>query len=906
MRFRLLGPLEVTQGVSPLPIRAGRQRAVLAALLVDANRMVPLDVLVARVWDGDPPGRTALHNLIMRLRQTLGATVIRTRSDGYLIEVAETDLDLRHFDALVQRAKAATDPGRVSALLTEALALWRGEPLADVPSERLRREVVPGLLERKLAATEQRVEADLALGRHHDLVAELRELTDRHPLREHFWGQLMLALDGSGRQAEALECYRRVAKVLAEELGIDPGPALREVRQRILTGPAPLPTSDAQVPRQLPRRTPHFVGRAAELAALTRFRGLTGETVVISAINGGGGIGKTTLAVHWAHESRAEFPDGQLYVNLRGFDGKSEPMDPAEAVRGFLDAFAVPPDRIPAGLDAQAALYRGLLADRRVLVVLDNARDADQVRPLLPASPTCLVLVTSRAQLTGLVAREGARPIPLDLLSTAEATDLLTHHLGRDRVAAEPEAVAELVDRCAHLPLAVALMAARAAVNPRLGLRALADDLRDERTRLDALDSDDPANGTRAVFSYSYRRLSPPAARLFRLLGTAPGPDISFAAAASLAGLSAAEVRPVLEELVTARLVGQPTPTRLALHDLLRAYAAEQHDDERHDATRRLLDHYLHTALAACARLYPHRIPLTPADPAPGTTPEEVAGPDQALAWYGAEHHVLPAAVDLAAATGFDRHAHRLAWSLASYLNQFGHHHEWARTQRVAISAAERVGDDDSRAEAHISLGQACGRAGDFTRAHAELSTALTLYLRLGNAAGQAAAHGSLAWACRFLDRHEDYLEHSLRSAELYRITGRKEGECRALNAIAFYYIDLGDYERSLVHGHQALAIAEEVGDLDSEANLRDTVGVAYHRLGDHVRAVEHLRRAASLCVEHCSHDDQVTIFGSLGDALHASGDPAEARQAWQRALDLAKNLPGADVDQLRAKLRGS
>jgi DNA-binding SARP family transcriptional activator/predicted negative regulator of RcsB-dependent stress response len=905
MRFQLLGPLEVVHDGKPLPIRAVKQRVVLAALLVDSNRSVPLDVLVSRVWDGSPPSRTALHNLVMRLRHALGADVIRTSSDGYLVHVSDDDLDLRRFDVLVRQAKVEDSPERVSALLGEALALWRGDPLADVPSEALQREVVPGLVERRLTAVEQRVEADLELGRHHDLIAELRELTDHHPLREHFWHQRMRALHRSGRRAEALDCYRQVAKVLADELGLDPGAPLRELHQRILEGDSTR-TATLPVPRQLPTRTPHFVGRDQELGRLGDFLGLAGKTVVITALNGTAGIGKTTLAVHWAHQNTDQFPDGQLYVNLRGFDPAGEPMHPAVAIRGFLDALAVPPDRIPTSLDAQAALYRSLLAERRVLVVLDNARDADQVRPLLPASPTCLVLITSRNQLTGLVAREGARPLPLDLLSRTEAVELLVRHLGRDRVDAEPEAVDELVEYCARLPLAVALMAARAAVDPRLCLRVLADHLRDEQTRLDTLDADDPANGIRAVFSYSYQQVSPAAARLFRLLSAHPGPDISVAATASLADLPVAAVERVLDELTTARMLTRSAADRFTMHDLLRSYAGEQEDEERRAAVHRVLDHYLHTVFAACEQLYPHRVMTALGSPVPGAAPEHLANQDEALTWCESEYHVLLGIVDLAAETGFDEHAHRIPWAFASYLNHFGLHRDWVRTQQVAIGATERLGDDGSRAEAHIFIGQAHGRQGDFERAFDHLTTALEIYRRLDNPVGQASAHGSLAWASSFLRRYEDSLAHSLRSAEFYQLTGRSVGECRALNAAAVAVSDLGDHERGLDYALQALRVAETSEDLYSEAILRDTIGMVHNRLGNHAQAVDWLDRAVEVSVEHCSRDDQVMIFNTMGDALRGVGDIAGARRSWERALRIGENLPNPDIELLQAKLRGS
>ncbi|MGH3932139.1 MAG: ATP-binding protein, partial [Pseudonocardiaceae bacterium] len=419
----------------------------------------------------------------------------------------------------------------------------------------------------------------LRRGQHGWLLGELFARAAAHPLDERVTGQLMLALYQCGRQAEALEHFQRLRVRLVEELGIDPGPELlRRYEQILRTDPAltaPTPASPPVsvsaprlVPHQLPAHTPHFVGRAAELRQLTTLVNTTtagGGTVVITAIDGTAGIGKTALALHWAHQVAQRFPDGQLYVNLRGFDPANPPMHPADALRGFLDAFAIPPARIPTNLDDQAGLYRSLLIDRHVLVVLDNVRDAEQARPLLPASSSCLVVITSRNQLTGLVAHEGAHPVTLDVLTHQEARALLTHHLGPDRVSAEPQVITDLIDRCARLPLALAIMAARAATHPGFALRVLAKELADEHTRLDALDTGDPTTSVRGVFSWSYQHLSTPAARMFRLLGLHPGPDITLPAATQLADLPPHQARDALGELARAHLLhpAHPRPIHL-------------------------------------------------------------------------------------------------------------------------------------------------------------------------------------------------------------------------------------------------------------------------------------------------------------------------------------------------------
>src|SRR5262249_36267917 len=506
-------------------------------------------------------------------------------------------------------------------------------------------------------------------------------------------------------------------------------------------------------PRQLPAAVAHFAGRVGELAMLTgllRGRADTGGTVVISAIGGTAGGGKTALAVYGAHRGAGRVPDGQLYGNLRGFDPSGQVMAPAEAVRRFLDALQVPPERIPVDLDAQAALYRSQLAGKRMLVVLDNARDTAQVRPLLPGAPTCLVVVTSRNQLTGLVANDGARPVTLDLLTDEEARQLLAQRLGADRVAAESAAVEQIITRCAHLPLALALVAARAAIRPHAGLRVLAEELRDTGHRWQALTGDDPASDVQAVLPRSYQPPTPPPAPLFRPLGLHPARDISAPAAASLAGLPPSAVRPVLAELTGASLLVEHTTGRYTFHDLLRAYATDlahrtDTDQQRHTATARILDHYLHTAYTAERLLNPARDPITLTPHAPDVTPQHPADYQQALDWCTVEYPGLLAAVDQAAATGFDTHTWQLAWTLAPFLNRRGHWHDWAAAGRAAVAAAQRLADPTTQTHAHRNLASAYTRLGRFDDAHTQLSHALDLYRQVGDQVGQARTHHNLS-----------------------------------------------------------------------------------------------------------------------------------------------------------------
>ena len=609
-----------------------------------------------------------------------------------------------------------------------------------------------------------------------DARGSMRAHITRIPLVESLTAALMRAQHALGRSADALAEYNRLRTRLAEELGTDPGPELQALYRTMLRGeqapvratsPGSRPVA-AVVPAQLPADVHGFAGRVDQLgrldALLTR-PDPARTAVVISAVSGTAGVGKSTLAVRWAHRVADRFPDGQLYVNLRGFDPGGQVMDPTEAVRRFLEALGVEPRWIPADPDGQAALYRSQLATRRMLIVLDNARDIAQVRPLLPGAPTCLVLVTSRNQLTGLIATDGAHPIPLDLLSAAEARELLAQRLGADRIAAEPEAVAEIRALCAHLPLALALVAARAAIRPQVALGALAVELRDTGQRWQMLTGDDPTTDVRSVFSWSYEALTPGAARLFRLLGLHPGPDITAPAAASLAGLPTGTVRPLLAELTGASLLVEHIAGRYAFHDLLRAYAtdlthATDPEQERHAATRRMLDHYLHSAYAAERLLNPTRDPLDLAPTQPGVTPEQPADHQQATSWFVAEHAVLLAAVDRAA-TGFDTHTWQLASSLWTY--QFGHGrlHDWIPAGRAAAAAAARQGDRPAQGLALRKLAQVYMQLRRLDDADSDLRHALDLYRQAGDTAGQAHTENSLSQLCDERDRPAEALDHA-------------------------------------------------------------------------------------------------------------------------------------------------
>jgi tetratricopeptide (TPR) repeat protein/transcriptional regulator with XRE-family HTH domain len=694
---------------------------------------------------------------------------------------------------------------------------------------------------------------------------------------------------------------------LAETLGVS-----ADRLDDLLVGTGPASPALAGAPHQLPAAVAGFTGRAAELVALTQILDDAGAgapgTVVISAIGGTAGVGKTALALHWAHRVAGRFGDGQLYVNLRGFDPSGTLATDAEAIRGLLDVLGVPPERIPASPDAQAGLYRSVLSDKRMLIVLDNARDEQQVRPLLPASPASLVIVTSRNQLSGLAAADGARLLTLDVLTHAEAVQLLTARLGASRAAAEPDAVSEIASLCACLPLALAVAAARAAARPSFPLAALAAELHDTAGRLDALDAGDPAASVRAVFSWSCQQLSTETARLFRLLGLHPGPDISVPAAASLAALAEADGRALLRQLARAHLITEHVPGRFVFHDLLRAYAAEQarhadSDTDRSEATGRVLDHYLHTAARAARLLNLAKEPVALAPPRPGAAAGQPADHTQAVAWFEAEHQVLLAAVALAAGSGFDAHAWQLPWAMEPFLQMRGHWQEWAATQRTALAAAARLGDTAAQAISGRLLANACTRLGDHDQARGHYASSLTLYQRLGNRLGEASIYQNLCVLDEGQARYADALGHAEQALRLYQAIGDKAGEARALNNVGWCHGALGDYQQARVFCRQARILSAETGDRWVEGAAWDSVGYAEHHLGNLAEAVACYQHALSLYREAGERFFEAETLTHLGDTRHAAGELARAGEAWQQALAILEDLQHRDADRVRAKL---
>jgi DNA-binding SARP family transcriptional activator/tetratricopeptide (TPR) repeat protein len=923
VRFELLGPCLVDDAGAQVSVAGGRLRVLLAALLLAANRPVAGEVLAEAVWDGSPPTgyQTTLRSHVMRLRRALPDDVaarIVARPPGYLIQIDQAELDVLQFDAACREAAAELRAERwteASQAAIRGLNLWRGTPLVDVPSQPLRDGWLPQWEQQRTQLIETRVEADLRLGHDVELVPELRDLIRQHPLRERLHAHLMLALARAGRPAEALEAYGDARRVLADELGIDPGPDLQALQTSILAGdaapvprrPAPASAMNAEpqpspVPQQLPAAVRYFTGRDQELKALSELldeAGPSGGPVVITAIGGTAGIGKTALAVHWAHQVTDRFPDGQLYVNLRGFTPTGTPTTPHEAIRGFLDALGIPPQRIPATLEAQTALYRSLLAGKQMLVILDNARDADQVRPLLPGMPGCMAVATSRNQLTGLVAAEAAHPITLDLLTTAEARDLLTQRLGADRVGAEPGPVDAIITHCARLPLALAIAAAHAAMHPTTPLAALADQLADAHTGLDTLSADEPIADIRAVFSWSYRTLAAAAARLFRLLGLHPGPDTAAPTAASLAGIPSEQVPPLLAELSRAHLLTEQAPGRYTFHDLLRAYAAEQahtHDTnaDRRAALSRLFDHYLSATAAAMDLLHPAEAHRRPRVPPPATPTPDLTDAEAARAWLDTERRSLVAVAGYTAAHGWCTHTIALAATLFRYLNG-GHFTDALAVHGQALHAARHTDDRAGQALALTNLGATHMQMGRYQQAAEHLQQALLLYPRAGDEVGQARARGNLGIIETRLGRYRDAAGHLQQALALYRQTGDQVGQDRVLVNLGIVEERLGRYETADDYYEQALALCRQIGNRDGEANALNSLGLVEQRLGRYQDATGHLQQALALFRQLGIRSGEARTLDSLGILHTRLGRHAQATEHFQQALAIFRETGERD-----------
>ncbi|GAA3463408.1 BTAD domain-containing putative transcriptional regulator [Saccharothrix longispora] len=907
MLFEVLGSAHVVRpDGARTPLAARKPRLLLSLLLLHANEPVRTARIVDELWGATPP-RSAPGNVktyVSDLRRLVAdpGRIVGGRSE-YTIRVNRDELDVFGFEDAVSRGAGALadgEPADAARHLAAALALWRGEPFAgldgpDVDAVRAR------LGERRLTARAHLVRALLALERHDEAAAVAREAVVEHPFREDLRALLMTALHRMGRSAEALEVYADARRVLDRELGLSPGAELRRLHAAVLDRGPRAGGREVGV-AQLPAAPPVFVGRGPELGALdAALGGGVRKAAVISAVAGAGGIGKTSLALLWAHRHRDRFPDGQLYVDLRGFSPDGPPLEPAAVLRGFLGALGVEPTRMPVDQHARTALLRSLLAGRRALLVLDNAADAAQVVPLLPGDDSCAVVITSRARLPGLVAGFGARQFVLGPLTGAESRHLLVGRLGRAQVDAEPAAVVELVRLCGGFPLALTVIAGHAHAQPGLPLASLVDQLHD--SAFDVLDERDPMASLPAVLSWSRRALTVEQDELFSLLGTAPGPDTDLLAATALAGLPRSRVRSALRALEQVSLVERTPTGRYRMHDLIRRYAADAADrlpnSDRREALRRVVDFHLRTAHAADRLLHPHRPPLRlpPSCAQPHPLPDEAA----ALAWFDAEHACLLAAQHTAATEQRHHVVWQLAWCLDTFHHRRGLLQDQVLTWSAGLAAAEHLDDTAVRARAHRSLGRAHSALRRHDLAVAHLDRALAAAEALDDRPGRAHTHFALANARDLWEEHEPALHHAHRCLDLYRELGNTVWTARALNLVGWCAARAGDHATAREHCRAALALYENQDDPDGRAATLDSLGYIAHRVGRHHESVERYQQALALRHRIGDTFQEAQSLEGVGHPHAALGRHDRARAAWRAALRVYRDS-GLTEDAARVR----
>jgi len=969
MRFRLLGPLEVRAGEDWQGIGAPKWRSVLAALLINAGQIVPADFLISEVW-GDAPPETAANLIsiyVLRLRKLLGAddrSLLVTRAPGYQLKLAPEDTDAQQFEIMVRNGRrtfGAGDAEGAARDLAEALGLWRGKPLADVPATALVEAEAGRLAELRLDAIELRITAELACGGHVQAVPELRRLLADSPLREALWLLLMQALDGAGRHAEALEAYGQARAAIADELGVDPGPELRKFHGQLLAkdstvipgsisggtiaarprptelspparqkgtppGPGggaaaaavaapPGPRSSVPSPAQLPADIADYTGRAEQVDRLCGMLAGTAANVDpgavrIAVVAGSGGLGKTSLAVHAAHRVRGKFPDGQLYVDLLG--ATPNPQSPADVLSRFLRDLGMDGRDVPLDEDERAARYRTILATRRMLVVLDNARDAAQVRPLLPGTASCAVLVTTRSRMPDLAS---TKLVDLNVLQEHEALAMFTKVIGEERAAAEPEATAELLQACAGLPLAIRICAARLATRSGWSIRALADRLRDERRRLDEMRVGDLA--VRASFEVSFTSLTArdeahgiDPARAFCLLGVWQGPSISSAAAAALFGVPDTQAEDALETLVDGHLLESVGPDRYKFHDLLRVYSSERAMAEltaadREAAVGRLVDWYVRTADAAAQAVSAHRYRVPPDAPQEATQPLYFAGAQDALEWYDQERVNVVAATRQAAEHGLHEVAWRLPASLFSMFNRRGNWAGLVETHRIALASAQRAGDLRGEAWVRNNLGEALGRRG-LPEGVGHLQQSLDIRTQLGDRNGEAQAAHNLAEVQYLVNGAQAALPYLHRSLDVQRAAGQPAVLGATLNNLGEIYLELGRLEESLGCLREALPIFEGIKSPHGQGHVLLNLGRVYLDLGRGPEALDCLERALAIHEASGDRPNQALALKFLGHAQRDAGRPGEARESLSAALAIFAGLGDAAAAQAVSSELGS
>jgi DNA-binding SARP family transcriptional activator/tetratricopeptide (TPR) repeat protein len=950
VKFRLLGPLEVYDGARWVGAGPAKARLLLAILLVRAEQVLSIDALVDELWGESPPktASTQVHGYVLRLRRLLDdrdGAVLTTVAPGYRLVLGANDTDLRHFDLLAERGHAAhraNAPEHAAELLGGALALWRGPAFADVPASATIDAEVGRLTEKRLAALDARMAAELDRGRHTTLIGELTHLVEEHPLREQAWVHLMLAQHRSGRPAEALATFQRVRDILVDELGIEPGAALRDLHRRILAEDPTLAPREVVPPVvvvppvcQLPADVPDFTGRQAALDALAAALADRAPDAPppVSVISGGPGTGKSTIALHAAWQAAPDFPDGQIYLDLAGTS--AEPRDPAVLLAEVLHALGVTGAAVPDGLHARAALYRSLLADRRMLLVLDDAANAEQVGWLRPPTGSCAAVVTSRGVLTDL---PGARHTELDVLDQDEARDLFARIVGADRADSEPGDTTAILRACGHLPLAIRIAAGKLLGRPAWSVRVLRERLEDESRRLSELRLGEL--GVRASFDLSLRALPEDAIRALRLLGSLGPQTVPGWVLGPL--LDRAEADDVLDVLVDANLArlvgtdatGQP---RYRLHDLLCTYAAEGAEsippEERRAAVTRLLATWLDLTTRAAEALPPSLF-----RPPPGTAPRRqapagvvrrvVADP---VGWFSSERAALLGAVRIAA----DRELAGFAWELATvmvcYYDHHGHYEDWYHGHRIALAAVRRAGDELGEAVLLRGLAQVQIYRDDFTNATSNLERSAELFRRAGDKLGEGLATAGLGTIHRLLDQYEPALAHARQALELVSASGDRNTEAQLMSAVGamhltrdeldearYWFGEALDLSRRLGDEHREAVVLREMSSLhDPETALADLrrardiftaladdrclayalvkSGQIHAKLGDREHVVPDLELAAEIFHRAGSRMDEARCRELLAEAESAAGNEAGARRHLDQARVLWRSIGGFD-----------
>jgi DNA-binding SARP family transcriptional activator len=938
VEISVLGDIETRIDGRAADLGHVRRQTVFVGLLADANHLVPVDRLIDRVWGRHPPdgARSSLYSYISRLRTALSAAagdaMVDRRPGGYVLSLSDDAfgaVDLYRFRELVGLARVSPAEETRLAHLEEALALWRADAFGSLDSPWINEFRESLHLERFRAALD-RNDVLLRQGRQSERLGDLLSLAQRHPLDERLIGQLMLALYREGRAAQALEHYEHTRRALSDEMGADPGAELRELHLKILNTDPSLHTPSAPVstvppssaappsvplPSQLPAPPPLLAGRGDELDSLDTVSHAGSPPITV--VCGLGGVGKTSLALRWAHDNLDRFPDGQLYVNLHGFSPSTSATKPQTVVHDFLIALGIDKKAIPTSAEAQVGLYRSLLAHKRMLVLLDNARDAEQVRPLIPGSASCVVVITSRDRLNGLVTSEGARSVTLGPLTRVEARRLLAARAGESRVAAEPEAAESIITGCGRIPLALAVAAARAAGDAHLPLTELASELREAETRLDALDTGDLGTSLRGVLDTSHRALPEAAARLLGLLGLLPGQDIGLTAVAALAGLAPGRTRALLRTLEAAHLVQQPVPGRYDLHDLVRLHGRERAEEDlpeedRREALRSLVDFYVQSAATANRLLNPQEVPSSLPEGPSDDHPLAVRPADEAAAleWFTEERAWLPATIGLASELGMYRECWRLCWDSNSYFRRSGRVEDFIELRRIGLDAATAVDAPDAvtmRAMAHRGLASAlllAGRSGEETRDH--LTRSLAGFEETGDLLNQAHTYQAFV-ASAIITGDEKGLEPAERSLELYRSAGHSTWVAGALNNLGWFLARFGRYERARVCCAQALDASRDLGYKVGEAASLDSLGYISTRTGRHSEAVGYYREAIDVHRALGDAFEEANTLSGLAEAHHALGEADLARAAWCRALELYRAQHRTDqVRETEERIRAS